>query len=385
MALKKGVDVKPATGKLGILLPGMGAVATTFIAGVHGDPQGPRQADRLADPDGHIRLGKRTDDNSPAIKDYVPLAKLDDIVFGGWDIFPDNAYEAAARAGVLDDQAPRADQGRARGDQADAGRVRAGVRQEAQRAQRQDGHDEDGPRRAADRGHPALQGRRTAAIASSPCGAARPRSTASRPTSTRSLAKFEAGLTRDARRHRAVADLRVRVPQAGRPVRERRAEPVGRHAGAARAGAQAERADRRQGLQDRPDADEDDPRARLQGAHARPRGLVLDEHPRQPRRRGARRSRVVQDQGSLQARRARPHPPAARSTRTSTATSATSSASTTTRRAATTRRAGTTSTSSVGSATRCRSRSTSSAATRSSPRRSCSTSRCSSTSRSARA
>ena len=110
MALKKGVDVKPAEGKLGILLPGMGAVATTFIAGVHGDPPRPRQADRLAHAARHIRLGKRTDDNSPAIKDYVSLAKLDDIVFGGWDIFPDNAYQAAVRAGVLDTQAPRAAQ-----------------------------------------------------------------------------------------------------------------------------------------------------------------------------------------------------------------------------------------------------------------------------------
>ena len=51
---------------------------------------------------GHIRLGKRTDANSPAIKDYVSLAKLEDIVFGGWDIFPDNAYQAAVRAGVLE-------------------------------------------------------------------------------------------------------------------------------------------------------------------------------------------------------------------------------------------------------------------------------------------
>ena len=51
---------------------------------------------------GHIRLGKRTDDNSPAIKDYVPLAELDDLVFGGWDVFPDDAYEAAVRAGVLE-------------------------------------------------------------------------------------------------------------------------------------------------------------------------------------------------------------------------------------------------------------------------------------------
>src|SRR4026209_522811 len=102
MALKKGVGVKPAEGKLGILLPGMGAVATTFIAGVQairralGKPIG--SLTQL----GHIRIGKRTDNNSPAIKDYVSPPKLDDIVFGGWDIFPDNAYQAAVLAGVLD-------------------------------------------------------------------------------------------------------------------------------------------------------------------------------------------------------------------------------------------------------------------------------------------
>src|SRR3954470_24245812 len=102
MALKKGVDVKPAKGKLGILLPGMGAVATTFIAGVQAIRRGIGKPIGSLTPPGPTRIGKRTDDNSPAIKDYVSLATLDDIVFGGWDIFPDNAYEAAVRAGVLE-------------------------------------------------------------------------------------------------------------------------------------------------------------------------------------------------------------------------------------------------------------------------------------------
>jgi myo-inositol-1-phosphate synthase len=102
MGLKKAVDVTPAVGKLGILLPGMGAVATTFIAGVLAIRR------KLALPIGSltqmgtIRLGKRTDDRVPAVRDYVSLAGLDDLVFGGWDIFPDNAYEAAMRAGVLE-------------------------------------------------------------------------------------------------------------------------------------------------------------------------------------------------------------------------------------------------------------------------------------------
>ncbi|NVB85030.1 MAG: inositol-3-phosphate synthase, partial [Kofleriaceae bacterium] len=102
MALKKGVGVKPAEGKLGILLPGMGAVATTFIAGVQAIRRGLGKPIGSLTQLGHIRIGKRTDNNSPAIKDYVSLTNLDDIVFGGWDIFPENAYQAAVKAGVLD-------------------------------------------------------------------------------------------------------------------------------------------------------------------------------------------------------------------------------------------------------------------------------------------
>ena len=102
MALKKGVPVSPATGKLGILLPGMGAVATTFIAGVHAIRKGIGKPIGSLTQLGHIRIGKRTDACSPAIRDYVSLAGLDDLVFGGWDIFPDDVYQAARRAGVLD-------------------------------------------------------------------------------------------------------------------------------------------------------------------------------------------------------------------------------------------------------------------------------------------
>src|SRR5512138_3582201 len=98
MALKKGVEVQPAKGKLGILLPGMGAVATTFIAGVQAMRRGIGKPIGSLTQLGHIRIGKRTDGKSPAIKDYVSIAKLDDIAFGGWDIFEDNAYQAAVRA-----------------------------------------------------------------------------------------------------------------------------------------------------------------------------------------------------------------------------------------------------------------------------------------------
>src|SRR5205814_7754484 len=95
-------EIRPATGKLGILTPGMGAVATTFIAGVEAIRRGLAKPIGSLTQMGTIRLGKRTDNRSPLIKDFVPLASLDDIVFGAWDIFHDSAYDAAMNAGVLD-------------------------------------------------------------------------------------------------------------------------------------------------------------------------------------------------------------------------------------------------------------------------------------------
>jgi len=92
---------QPATGKLGIMIPGMGAVATTFIAGVEAVRKGLSKPIGSVTQMGTIRLGKRTDNNTPLIQDFAPLAKLDDIVFTGWDIFEDNVYEAAKTAQVL--------------------------------------------------------------------------------------------------------------------------------------------------------------------------------------------------------------------------------------------------------------------------------------------
>ena len=96
------LDIKPAAGKLGVLLPGMGAVATTFIAGVLAGRKGLTQLHGSLTQSGHIRLGKRTEQRNPLIKDFAPLAGLDDLVFGGWDPIPENAYDAALTAGVLD-------------------------------------------------------------------------------------------------------------------------------------------------------------------------------------------------------------------------------------------------------------------------------------------
>ena len=99
---EKGVEIAPASGKLGILLVGLGAVSTTFVAGVEAIRKGNAQPIGSLTQMGTIRLGKRTDNNCPKIKDFVPLAALDDIVFGAWDIFSDSAYEAALHAGVLE-------------------------------------------------------------------------------------------------------------------------------------------------------------------------------------------------------------------------------------------------------------------------------------------
>jgi myo-inositol-1-phosphate synthase len=93
--------IKPK-GKLGILIPGMGAVATTFVAGVEAVRKGIAAPIGSLTQMGTIRLGKRTDGNTPKIKDFVPLADLNDLVFGGWDIFEDDMYTAARKAGVLE-------------------------------------------------------------------------------------------------------------------------------------------------------------------------------------------------------------------------------------------------------------------------------------------
>jgi myo-inositol-1-phosphate synthase len=102
--VKQPVEIAPAQGKLGILLVGLGAVSTTTIAGVFAIRRGlAKPIGSLAEM-GTVRLGKRTEGRSPLIRDFVPLAALTDIVFGGWDIFEDNCYEAAKHAGVLDEK-----------------------------------------------------------------------------------------------------------------------------------------------------------------------------------------------------------------------------------------------------------------------------------------
>ena len=99
--IEKGVKIASPQGRVGVLIPGLGAVSTTFIAGVMSIRRG------LSRPFGSmtqmdtIRLGKRTEKRSPLVKEFLPLAGLDQLVFGGWDIFEDTAYESAVHAGVV--------------------------------------------------------------------------------------------------------------------------------------------------------------------------------------------------------------------------------------------------------------------------------------------
>ena len=102
--MKQPLEIAPAQGKLGILLVGLGAVSTTTIAGVVAIRKGLAKPIGSLTQMGTIRLGKRADGRSPKINEFVPLASLDDIVFGGWDIFEEDCYAAACTAGVLDRQ-----------------------------------------------------------------------------------------------------------------------------------------------------------------------------------------------------------------------------------------------------------------------------------------
>ena len=101
-ATKKTVEIEAPTGKLGVLLVGLGAVSTTFIAGVEAIKRGLAEPVGSLTQMGTIRLGKRTENRVPLVRDFVNLASIDDLVFGAWDIFEEDAYDAALHAGVLE-------------------------------------------------------------------------------------------------------------------------------------------------------------------------------------------------------------------------------------------------------------------------------------------
>src|SRR5215469_2205029 len=97
-----GDRIAPAKGKLGIMIPGMGAVATTFVAGVEAVRRGHAKPIGSLTQMGTVRLGKRTEGRAPKVNDFVPLADLESLVFTGWDVFEDDMYTAASKAGVIE-------------------------------------------------------------------------------------------------------------------------------------------------------------------------------------------------------------------------------------------------------------------------------------------
>src|SRR5690349_23572685 len=100
--MKAPEHLSPANGKLAVFLPGLGAVATTFVAGCLLARTGKGLPIGSLTQMGTIRLGKRTENRAPKVSEFVPLANLNDLVFAGWDLFPDDAYEAAKSANVLE-------------------------------------------------------------------------------------------------------------------------------------------------------------------------------------------------------------------------------------------------------------------------------------------
>ena len=100
--MSEKTEIRPINGKLGILTPGMGAVSSTFVAGTIAVRKGLRLPIGSFTQMGHIRLGKRSEERQPLVKNFLPLSELNDIAFGGWDIFEDSIYDAAINCGVLE-------------------------------------------------------------------------------------------------------------------------------------------------------------------------------------------------------------------------------------------------------------------------------------------
>ena len=302
---------------------------------------------------GTIRLGKRTEGRSPKINDVVPLAgarrsRVRRLGHLRRRLLRRGENRRRARA-----VAARAGSARAREDPPVAGRVRSALREAARRPERQEGQEQEGSRRAGDRRHPRVQGRQQPRSPGD--GLVRQhrdlhdRDRRRTRRSRASNAALEAERSGDSVEH----GLRVRGDPRGDSVRERGAEPHGRHSRAGRAGGADAVAARRQGSEDRADADQDDHRAGPQGAAARRRRAGT--RPTSSATATAKCSTIRSR--SRRRKRARSRCSTTSSSRSSipisTRISATSCGSTTIRRAATTRKAGTTSIWSAGSATRC--------------------------------
>ena len=308
----KGRHIQPAEGKLGVLLPGMGAVATTFMAGVEAIRTGPVEAHRQPDPDGH---------GPPRQAHRQPLA-------------PHQGLRAPRRArgprlrrlGHLHRQRLRGREARRRARQrrtwpplkafletrqALAGGLRPAVREEAPRGRtsRRGRASATSPTRSRPTSRGSRRRRASSRLVMVWCGSTEVYREAGEVHS--SLAKFEKGLDES---HPDILPSMIYAYcaiKAGIPYANGAPNLSGDFPAMLELAKKNGHAHHGQGLQDRPDLHEDAPRPGLQGAPAGHERLVLDQHPGQPRRRGAGRPRVVQDQGSLEARRARAHPPAA--------------------------------------------------------------------------
>ena len=285
-----------------MLTVGLGAVSSTLIAGVELAKRGQAAPIGSLTQMATIRLGKRTDHRTPLIRDFVPLASLDDVVFGAWDPFPDDAYVAAQRAGVLEsgkhlegisdalrDVRPmKAAFDRTYVKRLDADNTIGSIDKRTMLEAIREDINRFREEKQVDRVVMLWAASTEIFIEPGP-GAPDAR-------------VVRSGDRRQRSHDRAVDALRLRGDPRRRSVRQRGAQPHGRHPCPARARRRTRRADLGQGLQDRSDADQDRARPDAQGAHARAVGLVLHQHPRQPRRRGARRSRQLQDQGGVEAR-----------------------------------------------------------------------------------
>ena len=363
---KTAAKIAPATGKLGVMVVGLGAVATTMIAGVEAVRRGLAKPIGSLTQMGTIRLGKRTDNKSPLIKDFVPLADLNDIVFTGWDIFEDNVYESAAHAKVLEKETLEQlkpyletikplpavfDQyyvKRLHGTHVKKGKNKRDLAEQVRA-------DIQAFKKTVDR------------VVMIWCGSTE---IFIEPTAVhQTIEAFEKGLENDdigiaPSQIYAYAALSEGVPFANGAPNLTVDIPAHDRAVEEECGA-----DLRQGLQDRADVHEDGAGAGVQGAPAGRVGMVLDQHSRATAMakcwtiRSRSRPRKSRSWGRSNTSSSRSFIP------TSTRISTTRFASTIIRRAAMTKRPGTTSTSSAGWATRCRSRWISFAATRFWPRR----------------
>ena len=378
----KGREIAPAKGKLGVLLPGMGAVATTFVAGVEAIRTGLSKPVGSLTQMGTVRLGKRTDNRNPRIDELVPHRRPRRHRLRRLGHLHRQRLRGREEGGRAEQRAPGRAQALPGDDQALAGGLRFRLREEAHGENVKKGKNK---RDLADQVSADIERfkkeKGLSRLVMVWCGSTEVYREAGDVHST--IEKFEKGLEES---HPdilpsmiyAYAAIKDGIPYAnGAPNLS--ADFPALVALAKKTGTPIGGKDFKTGQTLMKTILAPGFKARLLG----PRRLVLDEHPRQPRRRGAGRPGVVQDARRSASSACSSTSCSRSSIPTSTARSTTWSASTTTRRAATTRRAGTTSTSSAGWATRCRSRSTSSAATRSWPRPSCSTSRSSSTSRAA--